>query len=83
MFHFAYKRNLASIEGSWFGSWAPERMIWDTIIYKPIWAMLEGRVRFVLCGGAPLSSDTEIYEYLSRVISSAAGLSQSTIYCLN
>ncbi|ONM20004.1 Acyl-CoA synthetase long-chain family member 3 [Zea mays] len=59
LFDFAYKRNLASIEGSWFGSWAPERMIWDTIIYKPIRAMLGGRVRFVLCGGAPLSGDTQ------------------------
>lgn len=59
LFDFAYKRNLATIEGSWFGSWAPERMIWDTIIYKPIRAMLGGRVRFVLCGGAPLSSDTQ------------------------
>ncbi|XP_066338985.1 long chain acyl-CoA synthetase 8-like [Miscanthus floridulus] len=59
LFDFAYKRNLAAIEGSWFGSWAPERMIWDNIIYKPIRAMLGGRVRFVLCGGAPLSSDTQ------------------------
>ncbi|XP_066339007.1 long chain acyl-CoA synthetase 8-like [Miscanthus floridulus] len=59
LFDFAYKRNLATIEGSWFGSWAPERMIWDNIIYKPIRAMLGGRVRFVLCGGAPLSSDTQ------------------------
>ncbi|KAF8663626.1 hypothetical protein HU200_055348 [Digitaria exilis] len=59
LFDFAYKRNLAAIEGSWFGSWALERMIWDSIIYKPIRAMLGGHVRFVLCGGAPLSSDTQ------------------------
>jgi len=59
LFDFAYNRNLAAIEGSWFGSWAPERMIWDNIIFKPIRAMLGGRVRFVLCGGAPLSSDTQ------------------------
>ncbi|WVZ95214.1 hypothetical protein U9M48_041008 [Paspalum notatum var. saurae] len=59
LFDFAYNRNLAAIEGSWFGSWAPERMIWDNIIFKPIRAILGGRVRFVLCGGAPLSSDTQ------------------------
>lgn len=59
LFDFAYNRNLAAIEGSWFGSWAPERMVWDNIIFKPIRAMLGGRVRFVLCGGAPLSSDTQ------------------------
>ncbi|CAL5075235.1 unnamed protein product [Urochloa decumbens] len=59
LFDFAYNRNLAAIEGSWFGSWAPERMIWDNLIFKPIRAMLGGRVRFVLCGGAPLSSDTQ------------------------
>ncbi|PUZ69830.1 hypothetical protein GQ55_2G147900 [Panicum hallii var. hallii] len=59
LFDFAYNRNLAAIEGSWFGSWAPERMIWDNLIFKPIRAMLGGHVRFVLCGGAPLSSDTQ------------------------
>uniref|UniRef100_A0A804NYI4 4-coumarate--CoA ligase n=1 Tax=Zea mays TaxID=4577 RepID=A0A804NYI4_MAIZE len=59
LFDFSYKRNIAAIEGSWFGSWAPERMLWDHIIYKPIRAMLGGRLRFVLCGGAPLSSDTQ------------------------
>jgi long-chain acyl-CoA synthetase len=34
-------------------------MIWDNLIFKPIRAMLGGHVRFVLCGGAPLSSDTQ------------------------
>ncbi|KAL5229423.1 hypothetical protein ABZP36_028199 [Zizania latifolia] len=59
LFDIAYKRNLGAIEGSWFGSWAPERMIWDALIFKPIRSMLGGRIRFVLCGGAPLSSDTQ------------------------
>ncbi|OEL20924.1 Long chain acyl-CoA synthetase 8 [Dichanthelium oligosanthes] len=44
LFDFAYNRNLAAIEGSWFGSWAPERMIWDNLIFKPIRAMLGGRL---------------------------------------
>ncbi|KAL6846387.1 hypothetical protein ACP4OV_023835 [Aristida adscensionis] len=43
LFDLAYKRNLATIEGSWFGSWAPERMIWDNLIFAPIRAMLGGR----------------------------------------
>ncbi|KAL6594344.1 hypothetical protein ACP70R_048537 [Stipagrostis hirtigluma subsp. patula] len=59
LFDLAYKRNLAAIEGSWFGSWAPERLLWDNLIFAPIRAMLGGRLRFVLCGGAPLSSDTQ------------------------
>jgi long-chain acyl-CoA synthetase len=59
LFDVAYKRNLAAIEGSWFGSWAPERLLWNSIIFKPIRAMLGGRIRFILCGGAPLSSDTQ------------------------
>ncbi|XP_062199820.1 long chain acyl-CoA synthetase 8 [Phragmites australis] len=59
LFDFAYNRNLAAIEGSWFGSWAPERMMWDSLIFRPIRSMLGGRIRFVLCGGAPLSSDTQ------------------------
>lgn len=59
LFDVAYKRNLAAIEGSWFGSWAPERLLWNSIIFKPIRSMLGGRIRFILCGGAPLSSDTQ------------------------
>ncbi|KAK3129311.1 hypothetical protein QOZ80_6BG0477170 [Eleusine coracana subsp. coracana] len=59
LFDIAYKRNLAVIEGSWFGSWGPERMLWASIIFKPIRSILGGRIRFVLCGGAPLSSDTQ------------------------
>ncbi|KAK3132467.1 hypothetical protein QOZ80_6AG0522210 [Eleusine coracana subsp. coracana] len=59
LFDIAYKRNLAAIEGSWFGSWAPERMLWASIIFKPIRSILGGRIRFVLCGGAPLSRDTQ------------------------
>uniref|UniRef100_A0A453KIM8 4-coumarate--CoA ligase n=1 Tax=Aegilops tauschii subsp. strangulata TaxID=200361 RepID=A0A453KIM8_AEGTS len=59
LFDVAYKRNLGAIEGSWTGSWAPERFIWNSIIFKPIRAMLGGHIRFILCGGAPLSSETQ------------------------
>jgi len=59
LFDVAYKRNLGAIEGSWSGSWAPERFIWNSIIFKPIRLMLGGHIRFILCGGAPLSSETQ------------------------
>ncbi|XP_044948905.1 long chain acyl-CoA synthetase 8-like [Hordeum vulgare subsp. vulgare] len=59
LFDIAYKRNLGAIEGSWSGSWAPERLIWNSIIFKPIRSMLGGHIRFILCGGAPLSSETQ------------------------
>lgn len=59
LFDVAYKRNLGAIEGRWSGSWAPERLIWNSIIFKPIRAMLGGHIRFILCGGAPLSSETQ------------------------
>jgi len=59
LFDVAYKRNLGAIEGSWSGAWAPERLIWNSIIFKPIRSMLGGHIRFILCGGAPLSSETQ------------------------
>uniref|UniRef100_A0A0E0DPT1 4-coumarate--CoA ligase n=1 Tax=Oryza meridionalis TaxID=40149 RepID=A0A0E0DPT1_9ORYZ len=51
LFDIAYKRNLGAIEGSWFGSWAPERMIWDNLIFKPIRSML---VLNYLCCSVPV-----------------------------
>uniref|UniRef100_A0A8I6YR67 4-coumarate--CoA ligase n=1 Tax=Hordeum vulgare subsp. vulgare TaxID=112509 RepID=A0A8I6YR67_HORVV len=44
LFDIAYKRNLGAIEGSWSGSWAPERLIWNSIIFKPIRSMLGGHI---------------------------------------
>jgi hypothetical protein len=34
-------------------------MLWVSIIFKPLRSILGGRIRFVLYGGAPLSSDTQ------------------------
>jgi len=59
LFSFVYKRRLTAIEGSWLGAWGLERVLWDAVIFKPIHSVLGGHIRFVLCGGAPLSRDTQ------------------------
>ncbi|KAL5699977.1 long-chain-fatty-acid--CoA ligase [Ranunculus cassubicifolius] len=59
LFNLAYKRNLAAIEGSWLGASGLEKILWDTIVFKKIRTILGGRLRIILCGGAPLSSDTQ------------------------
>ncbi|KAL2327176.1 hypothetical protein Fmac_020603 [Flemingia macrophylla] len=60
LFHFAYKRRLAAVKGSWLGAWGLEKLVWDTIILKQIRTALGGQLRFMLCGGAPLSGDHNI-----------------------
>ncbi|KAG8640443.1 long chain acyl-CoA synthetase 8 [Manihot esculenta] len=59
LFNIVYKRRLAAIEGSWFGAWGLERMLWDAIVFKSIRDVLGGRIRFILCGGAPLSAESQ------------------------
>eukprot|EP00250_Pteridium_aquilinum_P013361 c21293_g1_i1 orf=391-2490(+) len=59
LFNMAYQRRLAAIEGSWFGAWGPEQILWDNLVFKKIRAVLGGRVRGMLSGGAPLSGDTQ------------------------
>ncbi|KAL2924300.1 Long chain acyl-CoA synthetase 8 [Bienertia sinuspersici] len=59
LFNVAYKRRLAAVEGSWFGAWGLERYIWDVIVFKKIQSVLGGRIRFMLCGGAPLSGESQ------------------------
>ncbi|XP_062103116.1 long chain acyl-CoA synthetase 8-like [Humulus lupulus] len=59
LFTFAYTRRLAAVEGSWFGAWGLEKMLWDLIIFKKIRSVLGGDIRFMLCGGAPLSADSQ------------------------
>ncbi|KAK7818763.1 long chain acyl-coa synthetase 8 [Quercus suber] len=59
LFNIAYKRQLSAIEGSWLGAWGLERMLWDVLIFKGIRALLGGDIRFMLCGGAPLSADSQ------------------------
>eukprot|EP00249_Psilotum_nudum_P022169 c28401_g1_i4 orf=467-2566(+) len=59
LFELAYGRRLAAIEGSWFGAWGLEKMFWDFLVFKKIRAILGGRVRGMLSGGAPLSGETQ------------------------
>jgi long-chain acyl-CoA synthetase len=59
LFNVAYKRRVMAIEGSWFGAWGIEKMLWDALVFKKIKLILGGRVRGMLSGGAPLSPDTQ------------------------
>ncbi|KAK9089919.1 hypothetical protein Scep_029001 [Stephania cephalantha] len=59
LFSIGYKRRQAAIEGSWFGAWGLEKVLWDIIVFKKIRSILGGDIRFMLCGGAPLSEDTQ------------------------
>ncbi|XP_055823580.1 long chain acyl-CoA synthetase 8-like [Solanum dulcamara] len=59
LFHIAFNRRLSAMEGSWFGAWGLEKQLWDIIIFKKVRAVLGGDIRFMLCGGAPLSGDTQ------------------------
>ncbi|KAL1822074.1 hypothetical protein ACET3Z_008852 [Daucus carota] len=59
LFNFAYKRRVAAIEGSWFGAWGLEKLLWDLLVFKKIRSVLGGDIRAMLCGGAPLSGDTQ------------------------
>ncbi|XP_055802430.1 long chain acyl-CoA synthetase 8-like [Solanum dulcamara] len=59
LFDIAFKRRLAAMEGSWFGAWGLEKILWEVMIFKKMRSVLGGDIRFMLCGGAPLSGDTQ------------------------
>ncbi|XP_072981743.1 long chain acyl-CoA synthetase 9, chloroplastic [Typha angustifolia] len=59
LFDVAYGRRLAAINGSWFGAWGLEKILWDILVFRKVRAILGGHVRFLLSGGAPLSGDTQ------------------------
>ncbi|XP_038989145.1 long chain acyl-CoA synthetase 9, chloroplastic-like [Phoenix dactylifera] len=59
LFDIAYARRLAAINGSWFGAWGLEKILWDILVFRKVRAVLGGHVRFLLSGGAPLSGDTQ------------------------
>ncbi|GMI77180.1 long chain acyl-CoA synthetase 9 [Hibiscus trionum] len=59
LFDLAYSRRLSAINGSWFGAWGLEKFLWDFLVFKKVRAILGGRIRFLLSGGAPLSADTQ------------------------
>ncbi|KAF0888463.1 hypothetical protein E2562_014270 [Oryza meyeriana var. granulata] len=59
LFDVAYYRRLAAVNGSWLGAWGLEKLLWDMLVFKKVRAVLGGKIRFVLSGGAPLSGDTQ------------------------
>ncbi|KAK1263116.1 hypothetical protein QJS04_geneDACA022335 [Acorus gramineus] len=59
LFEIGYDRRLSAINGSWFGAWGLEKILWDFIVFRKVRAVLGGNIRFLLCGGAPLSADTQ------------------------
>lgn len=59
LFGIAYARRLQAINGSWFGAWGLEKALWNFLVFKKVQAVLGGRIRFILCGGAPLSGDSQ------------------------
>lgn len=79
LFNIGYKRQMAAIEGSWFGASGLERMLWDVIAFKQIRAILGVRMRFILCGGAPLSADSQRFTNIcmGAIIGQAYGLTET------
>ncbi|KAH9756993.1 Long chain acyl-CoA synthetase 9 [Citrus sinensis] len=59
LFDLAYARRLSAINGSWFGAWGLEKLLWNLLVFSKVRAILGGRIRFILSGGAPLSADTQ------------------------
>lgn len=59
LFDLAYARRMQAINGSWFGAWGLEKALWNLLVFKKVQAILGGRIRFILCGGAPLSGDSQ------------------------
>lgn len=59
LFDIGYSRRLSAINGSWFGAWGLEKILWSFVVFRKVRAILGGRVRFLLSGGAPLSGDTQ------------------------
>ncbi|XP_022638022.1 long chain acyl-CoA synthetase 9, chloroplastic isoform X2 [Vigna radiata var. radiata] len=59
LFYLAYARRLQAVNGSWLGAWGLEKALWDFLVFKKVRAILGGRIRFILSGGAPLSGDTQ------------------------
>ncbi|XP_037496340.1 long chain acyl-CoA synthetase 9, chloroplastic [Jatropha curcas] len=59
LFDLAYARRLSALNGSWFGAWGLELLLWNFLVFRKVRAVLGGRIRFLLSGGAPLSADTQ------------------------
>ncbi|AQK58546.1 Long chain acyl-CoA synthetase 9 chloroplastic [Zea mays] len=79
LFDIAYSRRLAAVNGSWLGAWGLEKLLWDMLVFRKVRAILGGRIRFILAGGAPLSGETQrfINICLGAPISQGYGLTET------
>ncbi|MED6138343.1 Long chain acyl-CoA synthetase 9, chloroplastic [Stylosanthes scabra] len=59
LFNLAYERRLQALNGSWFGAWGLERILWNLFVFRKIRKVLGGHIRLMLSGGAPLSADAQ------------------------
>ncbi|KAL6007653.1 Long chain acyl-CoA synthetase 9, chloroplastic [Asimina triloba] len=59
LFGIAFMRRLSAVTGSWFGARGLEKILWNFLVFRKVRAILGGRIRFILSGGAPLSGDTQ------------------------
>ncbi|XP_042979176.1 long chain acyl-CoA synthetase 9, chloroplastic [Carya illinoinensis] len=80
LFDLAYARRLSAVNGSWFGAWGLEKSLWNFLVFRKVRAILGGRIRFVLSGGAPLSGDTQrfINICLGAAIGQGYGLTETS-----
>uniref|UniRef100_A0A7N0TK19 AMP-dependent synthetase/ligase domain-containing protein n=1 Tax=Kalanchoe fedtschenkoi TaxID=63787 RepID=A0A7N0TK19_KALFE len=79
LFSWGYKRKLKAVEGSWLGAWGLEKSLWDALVFKNVRNLLGGNVRHSLCGGAPLSCDSQrfISICMGAIVSMAYGMTET------
>ena len=44
LFDIAYNRRLAAINGIWLGAWGLEKLLWDTLVFGKVRAILGGKI---------------------------------------
>ena len=70
LFEIGYRRRLSAVNGSWFGAYGLEKILWNFIVFRKVLAILGGQIRLVLSGAAPLSAVcrcTMIHHHMSWV----------------
>ncbi|KAG6516609.1 hypothetical protein ZIOFF_027078 [Zingiber officinale] len=79
LFDISYGRRLAANNGSWFGETSFEKFFWNFLVFRKIQAVLGGRVRYLLSGGAPLSCDTQRFINIcfGATVAQAYGLTET------
>ncbi|XP_074582754.1 long chain acyl-CoA synthetase 9, chloroplastic-like [Curcuma longa] len=79
LFDIAYSRRLAANNGSWFGETSFEKFFWNFLVFRKIQAILGGRVRYLLSGGAPLSCNTQRFISIcfGATVAQAYGLTET------